>query len=538
VTAISDDAGRFQLAVAGGRHRVGALGDGLSAPPLVVSLGAGESRELTLRMLGVGVLRGRVVHGTQPVAGARLTAGPGFASAVSQADGAFVLSAVPTGPLTLGVAPYRLRAPLELHVVAGENPPVELAVEPLARLHGVVHRSGVRGPPPQAAQADAQGRYVLEGLEAGAYQLEGDDTRLVAYTDGIRVSLALAEDRELDLELSKAGRATGQVVDAAGAPVASAHVTLVRQDRRDESHCVSDEHGAFVCGQLAGGAYAASVSPAAMGSAPFAFATAPRSVVLDGPQASVDGLRLVVVPTRRTIEGLVVDGAGEPIADARVQIATGAGDGPSTHALTSAPSGVSGLDGRFRIADLADGRYRLLVRTRDGSRSEHPNILAGSTDVRLVVAATCAELGEPEPTISARPETPVIWDDQLELLGWNVPATAHRDQDFEVTFVYRVRRPIDRSWRTFVHLDASGARAQADHEPLGGRCPMSSWQPGDLVVDRFPARFTADHPGGEYTVWTGFYVGWAGRWTNMPVSQSPAQRRDRHRIQLATITVH
>jgi hypothetical protein len=98
-------------------------------------------------------------------------------------------------------------------------------------------------------------------------------------------------------------------------------------------------------------------------------------------------------------------------------------------------------------------------------------------------------------------------------------------EDFELTFYYRVLQPIGRSWKTFVHLDGARLRLNADHAPVGGRCPMASWQPGDVIADRFNARFDAAFEPGEYAVYTGFFLGWAGRWMNMKVSEAPAEAR-------------
>jgi hypothetical protein len=114
----------------------------------------------------------------------------------------------------------------------------------------------------------------------------------------------------------------------------------------------------------------------------------------------------------------------------------------------------------------------------------------------------------------------------------------HLGEDFAVEFVYRVRKPIDRSWKIFVHADGAHGRLNVDHDPAGGRCPMAVWQPGDYVVDRFAARFDRDYEPGEYTIWTGFFLGWAGRWVNMPVTQAPSDGSDRmNRVKVGVINV-
>ncbi len=548
---VTDERGRFQLSgLAGGRHRVGGLGDGLSAPPIVVSVGAGEAREVMLQMVGIGVVRGHVVRDGAPVAGARVAAaGDGLDSAVSQADGSFVLDRVPVGDIHFTAAPFRVTAPLSITVAPGDNSEVTLQVEALGRLHGTVRHGGtpvpnarvsVLGPSNLSASADARGRFTLDGLEPGAYSLVADDSRLDAYVDGVHFELALGQDRELDVELASAGHIAGVVVDGRGAPVAGAHVEFV-STAFDAARCVTSETGAFECGQLAGGRYTAAVFPSAVGSAPYRFLDpTPGPIDLED---RVEGVRLVVDPERRSIRGIVVNPAGEPVADARVHVASKAGERDSSYPWMSAPAGVTDVDGAFHIDDLAPGTYALVVRTRDGARSERPDVLAGTSDVRLVVEPTCgdeASVVREEPRdIQRRPQARIVWDGRVELVGWSIPAAVRLDQDFEMTLYYRVLRPIDRSWKTFVHLDGTHLRLNADHEPVGGRCPMASWQPGDYIVDRFTARFGAgDYEPGTYTIWTGFFIGWAGRWMNMAVTDAPADARGKgDRVKVTVLAV-
>jgi RNA polymerase sigma-70 factor (ECF subfamily) len=550
---VTDEQGRFQLSgLAGGRHRIGGLAEGVTAPPMIVSVGSGEAREITLQMLAVGVVRGHVVRGDQPVAGAHVAAsGSGSGSAVSQADGSFVLDRVAVGEVHLTAAPYRVRAPESLRVAAGDNPEVTLAVEPQARIHGTVLRGGiavpdarvmVRGPTKLATRADARGRYQLEGLEPGAYSLIADDNRLDAYVDGVHLTLALGEDRAYDPELIAAARIAGVVVDAAGAAVAGAHVQFVRQDGADQGRCVTDDAGGFDCGQLAGGTYSARVFPLAGGSVPFRFAGPdPAPIVVEGREARVHDVRLVVEAERRSIIGGVVDPTGAPIADARVRVASS--EDTVTSSWMPPPGGVTSVEGSFRIDGLAPGSYTLVVRTRDGAKSDHGGVAAGASNVRLVVEPTCADersIVHTEPReIQSRPQAKLVWDGRVELIGWSVPARVHLGEDFEMTFFYRVLQPIGRTWKTFVHLEGGRSRLNQDHEPLAGRCPMASWRTGDFIVDRFTARFGADvFKPGEYTIWTGFFMGWADQWINMTVSDAPAAARGTNdRVKVTVVQV-
>src|SRR5688572_26269720 len=80
----------------------------------------------------------------------------------------------------------------------------------------------------------------------------------------------------------------------------------------------------------------------------------------DGDSA-VDGVRLAVKLTSRTIAGRVVDSIGQPVADARVvALAMEAGREPVFHSWLPLPSGTTDVDGAFTIRELPDGRYALM----------------------------------------------------------------------------------------------------------------------------------------------------------------------------------
>src|SRR6185295_13964249 len=114
-----------------------------------------------------------------------------------------------------------------------------------------------------------------------------------------------------------------------------------------------------------------------------------------------------------------------------------------------------------------------------------------------------------------RPPAQVVWDQQIQLLGWSLPATATVGAPIEVTLVYRALRPVDREWRIFAHLDSPTLRVNADHEPALGWCPMSRWQAGETIVDRTTVRF--DHAG-RYALRIGLFAGTAPDWVNLPAS--------------------
>ena len=131
--------------------------------------------------------------------------------------------------------------------------------------------------------------------------------------------------------------------------------------------------------------------------------------------------------------------------------------------------------------------------------------------------------------------------ESIELVGWDVPAVVRRGEPFEITLYYRTLAPLDRPWAIFVHIDSISARArhQGDHEPLGGTCPTSIWEPGDFLVDRFTTTIKPTYvPAGRYAVWIGFYTGWPPNWRNFEVSAAPAAMQDANgRIKITDLNV-
>lgn len=122
----------------------------------------------------------------------------------------------------------------------------------------------------------------------------------------------------------------------------------------------------------------------------------------------------------------------------------------------------------------------------------------------------------------------VNFDGQIELIGVDIPATADKGDTIELTFYYRVIEKVSRPWKVFVHIDGPASRIIGDHKPLAGLCSLSTFEPGDYLIDRFEVKAGGvTDSTGMYKVWTGFFVGSAGNWTNMKVSSGEADRDNR-----------
>jgi len=165
------------------------------------------------------------------------------------------------------------------------------------------------------------------------------------------------------------------------------------------------------------------------------------------------------------------------------------------------------------------------------------NRLDGATDQNPLRTAIVHE--EPK-AIPYRPKGRVVWDGRIQLLGWDVPKSVVRGARFDVTLYYKILQPVGGSWKTLVHIDGAGVRAGiGDHDPIGGRCPTSTWQLGDYIIDRFTTSAGGGaFPSGPYEFWTGFFTGSNPNWRNMTVSEAPGDMRDSvDRVKITAITL-
>jgi hypothetical protein len=142
------------------------------------------------------------------------------------------------------------------------------------------------------------------------------------------------------------------------------------------------------------------------------------------------------------------------------------------------------------------------------------------------------------PPAQIRHKLSVNFDDQIELIGVDMPQRVGRGDKFEMTLYYKVLKSVSRPWKIFVHLNAPGAPANinGDHAPIRGRCSMSYFQPGDYIVDTFEVKAgDMSFPKSNYRVFTGFFVGSSGNYTNMKaLSGNPDEN---NRVPIGTIQV-
>ena len=140
--------------------------------------------------------------------------------------------------------------------------------------------------------------------------------------------------------------------------------------------------------------------------------------------------------------------------------------------------------------------------------------------------------------ITTRPKGKVMFDNRIELIGWDIPASVRRGGDLDVVLYYKVHQTVAGNWKSLMHFDGK-LRFNGDHPPIQDRCPTSTWQPGDYIIDRHTLTAgSKSFPRGDYDLWIGFFTGAAPSFRNMPVSQAPGDMRDSvDRVKITTIQV-
>jgi hypothetical protein len=265
-------------------------------------------------------------------------------------------------------------------VLATEPRPVQLRLEAaLAEVSGVVVQAG--GVPVAGAEVrvrtlgSAQARTLRTRTDGrGSFQL----TRLAAGPVQIDVSAgglpgasrrAEAPARDLVLELASSVTLEGSARERrTGAPVDRFAVTLLRREGDASAVSASGRKGRF---HLVIPAGPQRLRVRASG-------YAPADVSVDAPAGGAGAWLDVELSRAGHLEGQLWDSRGDAAAGARVRLLAASGDEVVAEERTSS-------EGRFRFADLAEGRY--LVRAElSGEQAESAvEVVAGEDPVRLVL---------------------------------------------------------------------------------------------------------------------------------------------------------
>ncbi len=100
--------------------------------------------------------------------------------------------------------------------------------------------------------------------------------------------------------------------------------------------------------------------------------------------------------------------------------------------------------------------------------------------------------------------------DHIRLLGWKTkPQPVLRGTSVEVRLYFTVDAPVTKDYQIFVHAEGanrSTRRILADHNPVEGLWPTSSWKPGTIIQDVFSIDIPKDYPDGFMFLWTGLFI--------------------------------
>jgi hypothetical protein len=123
-------------------------------------------------------------------------------------------------------------------------------------------------------------------------------------------------------------------------------------------------------------------------------------------------------------------------------------------------------------------------------------------DIRVAIYGRGRQPDYPEISVAAK------LGEDIQLRGFAMPGHGFAPGDIvPVTLFWQASAVPGSRLKVFVHLlDASGQlRAQTDAEPVGGFRPTTTWQPGEMIVDRYGLRLPEDLPSGYYSVNVGMY---------------------------------
>lgn len=350
-------------------------------------------RALAVDLAATGVLQGKVFApaGT-PAAGAAVRAVGLDAGAISDAEGDFQLE-LPVGPAELEVTLEGwLSYQLESEILARDTQVPYVVLERPRRVTGVVE--GPEGPVEGASLAlvswslhGGSRRRPLEVKSEKGGQFAFDlpphwaTTSLEASFGELQTSgasLAGREDGGVRITLGPPAPVSGRVVDASGAPASGARVELLDgKKKRPLADTTADAQGAFVFWSLPTGATALTARKELFSPLLRTSLTGRLELEPGGPRR---GLAVTVAASALSVEGVVKDDAGKPLAGAMVALEPVGGEWPVTGLsargnwyslrLHGPPASVfsganhmlrSAADGTFAVAGLEPRDYFLVA---------------------------------------------------------------------------------------------------------------------------------------------------------------------------------
>jgi hypothetical protein len=166
-----------------------------------------------------------------------------------------------------------------------------------------------------------------------------------------------------------------------------------------------------------------------------------------------------------------------------------------------------------------------------------------------LLAAACVEQEEDKPseedmkfakqhilTAAPTPKYPVNadLDGKLAYLGLDVDAqTIEPGKDVKLTHYWKMVASPGDGWKVFTHLEGPNKQnfINADHPPVRGKYPVSSWKAGEIIRDEHTVRLPANWAHPQLMVYVGL---WRGA-TRLPVKAGPNDNDNR--VLAATLPV-
>jgi hypothetical protein len=341
--------------------------------------------------------------------------------------------------------------------------PLPLAAEAAALPSGAGRALGST----RATAADREGRFAVDDLIPGRYRIE------VAHggAEPLRSDefvLAPGERRDVGkLALQPGFPVTGRVVDESGSPIDAARVVVAAGGASAASaglFAVTDGSGHFALA-LPAGAYRLSASAAGRGTVQVPVDVAAGS--------SPPALEIKLFRAEATLEGLIRDDGGRPLARARLAVwPAGVLQPGSTPGAAPIGSGVTDVGGHFTIAQLPAGDVRLEVNHHDYPTSVHP--ATPGKYANLTVPFPGGIAGE----VKAKTTGAAVPRGRLEAFG---PGGAKASTDVRRDGTFRLLRLAPGRWRLTVA--ATGFRSAEQELDVPASSSLGEASVRDLRVE-------------------------------------------------------
>jgi len=198
----------------------------------------------------------------------------------------------------------------------------------------------------------------------------------------------------------------------------------------------------------------------------------------------------------------------------------------------------------YFVVDGSSSRFLLVSNRLEGSETDENPLKKDVWMAPVLPKVVAADPNQPEGAAKTEgitktdwPDQPAPWkwrvsaktmfEDAIELVGADFPATMRRPGTIPFTLYFRVHKKPKPGFRVFVHFDAPGEpRLLGDHALLNGTFPTDYWLPGEYIRDTYDVEVPLmTTPAGKYTVLMGFWPGGEGKRLKITAGQNDGSDR-------------